>query len=308
MLCSLTPLLKKAQKGHYAIGAFNINNLETIQAIMDAAKQEQAPVILQTSEGALAYAGMEALAALVHLAAKHTKQPVVFHLDHGKNERLVIQAIKSGYYTSVMFDGSALPYQENIRKTKKIVQLAHARNISVEAELGLIAGKEDFVSVTEQEAAMTSPNQALDFVQQTACDALAVAIGTRHGAFKMKQDSSLDFERLKLIAESTRVPLVLHGASGVPTNIKKLCTDFGCEISSAKGIPDRQIQKAVTLGICKINIDTDLRIAFDAGIRKFLKEKPEVIDPRDILGPAKALMTKVATQKMRLFGSAGKAK
>lgn len=306
MLTSLSSVLTKAQHGRYAVGAFNINNLETIQAIMDAAASERAPVILQTSEGAIDYAGMEELAALVHLAAKRSKLPIVFHLDHGKNYDLVVRAIKSGFYTSVMYDGSSLPYKENVRHTKTIVEMAHKKGMSVEAEIGLIAGKEDFVSVKERDAAMTQPFQAADFAKQTECDALAVAIGTRHGAFKMKKESSLDFERLKQIAEATRVPLVLHGASGVPTTIKRLCTQYGCDISNAKGIPDMQIKKAISLGICKVNIDTDLRIAFDAGIRKFLKEKPEVIDPREILKPAKELISKVAGYKMKLFGCSGK--
>ncbi len=306
MLTSLSSVLTKAQRGRYAVGAFNINNLETIQAVFDAAIAEKSPVIVQTSEGAIDYAGMEELAALVHLAAKRTNLPVVFHLDHGKNYDLVIKGIKSGFYTSVMFDGSSLPYKENIRRTKTLVEMAHKKGISVEAELGLIAGKEDFVSVSEHEAAMTQPKQAVDFVIQTGCDALAVAIGTRHGAFKMKKESTLDFERLKQIAEAVSVPLVLHGASGVPARIKTLCTKYGCEIASAKGIPDSQIKKAISLGICKINIDTDLRIAFDAGIRKFLKEKPEVIDPREILKPAKELISKVVGYKMKLFGCSGK--
>lgn len=306
MLTSLSTILKKAVKGGYAVGAFNINNLETLQAVMDAAEVEHSPVILQTSEGAIEYAGMDELAALAHLTAKRTKLPVVFHLDHGKNEALVMQAIKSGYYTSVMFDGSAFPYKENIQKTKRIVKIAHARGMSVEAELGPIAGMEDFVTVDEQDAHLTDPSQVKLFVKETGCDALAIAIGTRHGAYKFKQESRLDFERLKKIAEASSVPLVLHGASGVPARIKKLCTDFGCEIAEAKGVSDASIKKAILLGIAKINIDTDLRMAFDAGIRKFLKEKPEVIDPREILKPAKQLMTHVIQYKMRLFGCSKK--
>jgi fructose-bisphosphate aldolase class II len=308
MLTSLSSVLTKAQRGRYAVGAFNINNLETLQAVMDAAQMEKSPVIIQTSEGAIDYAGMDELAALVNLAAKRTNLPVIFHLDHGKNYDLVIKGIKTGFYTSVMFDGSSLLYKENIHRTKTIVAMAHKKGISVEAELGLIAGKEDFVSVDERDAAMTKPDQAADFVKQTGCDALAVAIGTRHGAFKLKKESSLDFDRLKQIAEMVPVPLVLHGASGVPARVKTLCTKYGCEIASAKGIPDAQIKKAISLGICKINIDTDLRIAFDAGIRKFLKEKPEVIDPREILKPAKTLITSVARYKMKLFGCSGKGK
>ncbi len=306
MLVSLKDLLTKASRGHYAVGAFNVNNLETIQAIMDAADAERAPVILSTSEGAIDYAGMEELASLAHIAARRTKRPVVFHLDHGKNYDLVVEAIASGWYTSVMYDGSSLPLTENIKRTTQIVKLAHKKKISVEAELGAIAGIEDFVSVEDRDAHLTDPEQAAEFVKKTGCDALAIAIGTKHGAFKFTGESRLDFGRLKEIAERVSVPLVLHGASGVPANIKKICTTYGCEISSAKGVSDSAVRKAVMLGVCKVNVDTDLRLAFDAGIRKFLKERPEVIDPREILKPAKELMTKVVKQKMKMLGSSGK--
>jgi fructose-bisphosphate aldolase class II len=307
MLVTLQTVLARARRGGYAVGAFNINNLETLQGIMDAAEAERAPVILQTSEGAIHYAGMEQLAALSHLAAKRTHLPVVFHLDHGKNEKLVIKAIKSGLYTSVMFDGSSLPYERNVRHTKALVKLAHARGVSVEAELGAIAGIEDFVSVSERDAHLTSPSQAKDFVERTGCDALAIAVGTSHGAYKFKAESALDFGRLKAIAEAVDVPLVLHGASSVPADIKRLCTRYGCEIAGAKGVSETHIKKAVKLGINKVNVDTDLRIAFDAGIRKFLKERPEVIDPREILKPARELIAQVVRRKMKLLGSSGKA-
>ncbi|MBI5793837.1 class II fructose-1,6-bisphosphate aldolase [Candidatus Uhrbacteria bacterium] len=307
MLVTLTHVLAKADRGRYAVGAFNVNNLETLQAIMDASESERAPVIVQTSEGAIEYAGMEELAALAHIAAKKTKRPVVFHLDHGKNFDLVMEAIQNGWYTSVMFDGSSLPFKENVRQTKKIVAVAHKRRISVEAELGAIAGIEDFVSVEERDAQLTDPKQAAQFVRQTHCDALAVAVGTKHGAYKFKGESRLDFGRLKEIAERVSVPLVLHGASGVPANIKKICTKYGCEISSAKGVSDSAVRKAVMLGVRKVNVDTDLRLAFDAGIRKFLKERPEVIDPREILKPAKELMMKVVRQKIKMLGCVGKA-
>jgi fructose-bisphosphate aldolase class II len=306
MLCTLTQILSKAACGHYAVGAFNVNNLETLQAVTKAAEAERAPVIIQTSEGAINYAGLEELASLAHIAAKKTKRPVAFHLDHGKDIDLIMKAVKSGWYTSVMFDGSGLPYKENLALTKKIVTLAHKHKVDVEAELGAIAGIEDFVSVVERDAHLTDPKQAKDFVRNTKCDALAVAVGTKHGAYKFKGESALDFGRLKEIAEAVSVPLVLHGASGVPTNIKKICTDYGCEISGAKGVSDTALRKAVTLGIRKVNVDTDLRLAFDAGIRKFLKEKPEVIDPREILKPAVELMTKVVRQKIRVLGSSGK--
>ena len=306
MLTTLTNVLKKANRQNYAVGAFNINNLEILQAVMDAAEAECAPVVISTSEGALKYAGMEELGTLVHLAAKRSKRPVVFHLDHGKNYDLVVRAIKSGFYTSVMFDGSSLPYKENLKLTKRLVTMAHRRGISVEAELGAIAGIEDFVSVEEKDAHLTDPEQALEFVQRTGCDALAVAIGTSHGAYKFGGDSQLDFKRLTTIKDLVKVPLVLHGASGIPSTIKNQCIKYGCKIEKAKGVSDAHIRRAVKLGINKVNIDSDLRIAFDAGVRKFLHEQPEVFDPRKILGPAKELMTKVVRQKMRMLGCAGK--
>jgi fructose-bisphosphate aldolase class II len=306
MLVPLTKVLKKANKQGYAVGAFNINNLEIIQAVMNAAEAEQSPAILSTSEGAIAYAGMEELGALVHLAAKKTKLPVVFHLDHGKNYDLVKKAIQSGLYTSVMFDGSSLPYKENVKRTKQLVQMAHKRGISVEAELGAIAGIEDFVSVEQKDAHLTDPEQAVDFVKRTGCDALAVAVGTSHGAYKYKGQSTLDFKRLKEIKERVGIPLVLHGASGIPSSIKQQCIKYGCKIEKAKGVSDANIKKAVSLGVNKVNIDSDLRIAFDAGIRKFLAEEPEIFDPRKILAPARDLMTKVVRQKMRMFGSSKK--
>jgi len=306
MLVSLSLVLQKAKRGNYAVGAFNVNNLEMIQAIMAAAEAEKSPVILSTSEGAIDYAGMDELGTLVHLAADRSKLPVVFHLDHGKDVKLVERAIKSGWYTSVMFDGSALPYKENLKTTKRLVDMAHKRGISVEAELGAIAGIEDFVSVEARDAHFTSPEQAVEFVTRTGCDALAIAIGTSHGAYKFKKESNLDFKRLKEIKSKIKVPLVLHGASGIPADVKKICIDYGCKIEDAMGVSDTNIRKAVKLGINKINIDSDLRIAFDAGVRKFLAENPEVIDPRKILGPAKDLITHVVRQKMKMFGSTRK--
>ncbi len=307
MLVNLKKILSGAQKGKYAVGAFNINNLEITHAIVDAALAEDSPVILQTSEGAVEYAGMMELASLAHIAAKKHYIPICFHLDHGANYDFVVEAVKSGLYTSVMYDGSHLPYSENVKNTKRIVQMAHKRGISVEAELGRIAGTEDKVSVKDREASFTDPDEATDFVKKTGCDALAVSVGTSHGAYKFSSDSKLDQKRLQAIAKKVRIPLVLHGASGVPANIKKLCMSYGCKIADAKGVSDASIKKAVQNGIRKVNIDTDLRIAFDAGVRKFLKENPEVIDPRKILGPAQELMTKVVRQKIRMLGSSGKA-
>jgi len=329
MLVNLNKILPKARKNGYAVGAFNINNLEICQAIIDAAEELNSPVVLQTSEGALKYAGMDYLAAIAHVAARGASVPVVFHLDHGKDETLVKTVIKSGLYTSVMYDGSSLPFKENLKRTKKIVKLAHARKMSVEAELGAIAGVEDLVSVKQKDAFFTDPKQAELFVKKTKCDALAISIGTAHGAFKktprqvhpersrrtqgLKGDIKLDIKRLEQIAERVSVPLVLHGASGVDEKwLKKLhkkCFILGdCQrLSGAKGVPLAEKKKAIKHGVAKINIDTDLRIAFTAAVRETLLNDDEIFDPRKILGPARELMTHVVKEKMRAFGCAGKA-
>lgn len=307
MLAKFTDLLRKADRSHYAVGAFNVNNLETLQAVVDAAEAERSPAIVSTSEGAIAYAGLEILSCMVAHAAGRSSVPIGFHLDHGKDPELVLHAIKHGAYTSVMFDGSSLPYEENVVLTRKIVKAAHARKIAVEAELGAIAGIEDFVSVAERDAHFTNPAQAVEFVKATGCDALAIAIGTSHGAYKFKSASQLDFKRLEEIDRAVKIPLVLHGASGVPSGIKAVCIRYGCKIDDARGVADTHVRKAVLHGICKVNIDTDLRIAFDAGLRMYLTQHPDVIDLRKILGSAKELMGKVVRQKMRLLGSAGRA-
>lgn len=308
MLTTLVPILKKARRGNYAVGAFNINDLEILQAIMDAATAERAPVIVQTSEGAIEYAGMEELATLARIEAKKVRVPVVMHLDHGKNADLVRRAIKSGLYTSVMYDGSSLPFKDNVRTTKEIVKMAHARGVSVEAELGAIAGIEDFVSVKERDAHFTDPKQAAEFVRSTGCDALAVAIGTSHGAFKFKSAARLDIARLKKIGRAVgSMPLVLHGASGIPTKLKRHCLRLGCKIPAARGVSDSLIRRAVAAGINKVNIDTDLRIAFTVGVRAKLASDPSTIDPRKILGEAKKVITAVVRDKMKLLGCSGKA-
>lgn len=312
MLIALAPVLERARRGTYAVGAFNINNLEIVLGVMAAAEKQRAPVILQTSEGAIAYAGMEYLAALAHTAAKNTRLPVVFHLDHGKNPAVVEQAIRSGFYTSVMIDGSHLPYKENVRVTKKIVGLAHRRGISVEAELGAIAGIEDFVSVAEQDAHLTNPSEAARFVTETGCDALAVAIGTAHGVFKFAGEPTLDIARLKKIRAAVRVPLVLHGASGVDAELRRELTDHCDDLSDcnrvkdARGVSDTLIKQAVAAGINKINIDSDLRLAFTAAVRRALISDTKTVDPRNIVGPAKAEIQGVVERKMRLFGCSQK--
>ncbi len=302
-------MLEKANKEGYAVPAFNINNLEILQAVIEAALEENSPVIIQTSEGAIEYAGMEYLGAIVRVAGELNDIPIALHLDHGRDYNLVKKAIDSGFYTSVMFDGSSLPFEDNVLKTKDVVVMARKKRpaIQVEAELGAIPGKEDLIHVSRRDAFYTNPEQAEEFVEKTGCDSLAISIGTAHGAFKFTDDPSLDFERLKEIKKRVKVPLVLHGASEVNQEIVKIANSFGAKLGGVKGVSNRLLSHAVKLGINKVNIDTDLRIAFDAGVRKFLKTYPKVFDPRKILGPAKDLIRQEARDKMRLLGSSGKA-
>ena len=312
MLTTNKKILAAADKGGYAVGAFNINNLEILQSVIDAAVQERSPVIIQTSEGAVEYAGMDYLVAMVRLAAR-APVPVSLHLDHGKDPDVIRQAIHSGY-TSVMFDGSTLPFDENVAKTRKVVGWARRKGVSVEAEIGAIKGIEDLVSVSEKEAFFTDPREAADFARLTGCDALAISIGTAHGAFKFKAAPELDIERLKKIDAVVKVPLVLHGASGVSPDLlaraKEHCDLLkDCDrLRGAAGVPDEAIKKAIRAGIRKINIDSDLRIAFTAGLRDALISNLKAIDPRVLLAPSKKLMTEVVRHKMELFGCKGKAR
>ena len=305
MLVTAKQVLTKANKGKYAVGAFNTNNLEITKAIIEAAVELKSPVIIQTSEGAIEYAGLEYIFAINKIASQ-AKVPVALHLDHGKDLKTIKKCIDIGY-TSVMYDGSSLPEKNNIANTKKVVAWAHKKGISVEAEIGALAGIEDFVSVSAKEAALTSPKQAVHFVKATKCDSLAIAIGTAHGAFKFKGACHLDFKRLKEIKAKTKMPLVLHGASGVPQELVALANKYGAKLADTKGVPDSQIKQAIKLGINKINTDTDLRIAFTAGVRKALKDNPAEFDPRKILGPAKELIKKVIKQRIKIFGSNNKA-
>ncbi len=305
MLVTAKKLLTKARAKKYAVPAFNVNNLEILTAVMSAAEKMKSPVIIQTSEGAITYAGMDYLTAMIRVAASG-KIPVVMHLDHGKDLKVIWAAIKNGY-TSVMIDGSALPYAKNVSKTKKVVKKAHAKGVSVEAEIGALAGIEDFVSVEEKDAALTDPNEAAQFAKETNCDTLAVAIGTSHGAYKFKGKTHLDIERLKTISELVSLPIVLHGASGVREDMKAIAAKHGAKLGKARGVLDEDIKKAIRHGVAKVNIDTDLRIAFTAGVREAIDEMPTVIDPRKLLGGATLLMREVAMQKMKLMRSAGRA-
>ena len=305
MLVTNKEVLSVASAEGYAVGAFNINNMEILQAIVETAAEEKSPIIVSASPSAVQYAGLEYLVALVKAAAKTNPSiPMTLHLDHGKDIKTATMCINGGF-TSVMIDGSHLDFEENIAMTKHVVNLARSKGVSVEAELGKLVSQES--TAKDAEDPYTDPDAAVEFVDRTGVDSLAVAIGTSHGAYKFKGDVKLDFERLKVIRSKVDVPLVLHGASGVPAWIVELATKYGAELSGAKGIPDDHIKRAISLGIAKINIDTDLRLAFTGSIRKVLVTSPKEYDPRKVLGPAKQNMKKVVQEKMRLFGSSGKA-
>ncbi|MHB1125863.1 MAG: class II fructose-1,6-bisphosphate aldolase [Bacillota bacterium] len=282
-LVTIAELLSKARQEGYAVGAFNCNNMEIIQAIIGAAEAENAPVIIQASQGAIKYAGLKYITALAKLAAMESTVPVCIHLDHGTSFEQAMQCIRDGF-TSVMIDGSRLPLAENIALTRSVVAVARAVGVSVEAELGKIGGTEDDISVSQREATFTDPGEAAFFVKETDIDALAVAIGTAHGQYKGTPE--LDFPRLKRIRELVPTPLVLHGSSGVP---------------------DADIRKAIELGVTKVNIDTNIREAFVRGVQNALGKNPQEIDPRNILGPAREEMSKIIREKICLFGSSGKA-
>jgi len=298
-------VLVHARRKGYAVPAFNVNNMEFLQSVMRAANKLKSPVFVQTSEGAVSYAGMDYLVAMARVAAK-SKVPIVLHLDHGKDLKLIKEAIWSGY-TSVMFDGSSLTHKENLKKTKQVVEWARAKHVSVEAEIGAIAGIEDFVSVEERDAKLTNPEEAARFAKNAGCDSLAVAIGTAHGAYKFKGKTHLDIERLKRIAALVKIPIVLHGASGVREDLTKLAERHGAKLGKMRGVLDSDIKAAIKHGVAKINIDTDLRLAFTAGIHETTDELPTVIDPRKLLERSNLLIQEVAERKMKLMGSAGRA-
>jgi len=305
MLVSNNDLLVPARKSAYAVGAFNIQNLESFLAVVEAAVERESPAIVAVTPGAIRYAGLAYLANIVRTAAEATPVPMSLHLDHGEDFKMVSECVEAGF-TSVMIDGSFLKFEENVALTKRIVDFAHPEGVSVEAELGRLAGVEES-TVEEKEAVLTDPDAAKEFVQRTGVDSLAVAIGTSHGAYKFRGEAKLDFERLELISEKVDVPLVLHGASSVPKGIIEKATKYGAALSGARGIPEEHIKRAISLGIAKINIDTDLRLAFTAAVREVLASSPKEFDPRKILGPAKEAMKEVIMDKMRLFGSSGKA-
>ena len=296
-----------AYAGRYAVGAFNVNNMEIVQGIMRAAAEEKSPVILQVSAGARKYAGQTYIMKLVEAALiEDPAVPVVVHLDHGPSFEMCKDCIDGGF-TSVMIDGSHLPYEENIALTRQVVDYAHPCGVWVEAELGKLAGVEEHVSSAEH--VYTDPDQAVDFVQRTGCDSLAVAIGTSHGAYKFKGEAKLDFPRLEAIsAKLPGYPLVLHGASSVPQEFVELCNKYGGQVGGARGVPEDMLRKAASMGVCKINVDTDIRLALTASIRQFLAEHPEQFDPRSYLAPAREAVKNMVAHKIRnVMGSSGKA-
>ena len=306
IFATLKEVLETARAGKYAVGAFNVNDMEIAKAIGGAAKEERSPVILAVSPSAIKYAGIEYIYEIARVTADKSGVPTVLHLDHGTSFDDCIQCIRYGW-SSVMFDGSKLPFDENVKQTAEIVRIAHAAGVSVEAELGKLAGVEGHVSVEEKDAIFTNPEEAKIFVDRTGVDALAVAIGTSHGAYKFKGDANLDFARLEKIEKLVNIPIVLHGASGVPKDVLDKAAKYGAKLPGAAGVPNDAIKKAISLGVAKINIDTDIRLALTAAIRQVLAEKPEEFDPRKIFGPAEDAMKAVAKGKMQLFGSSGKA-
>lgn len=292
-------MFEKALKSNYAVGAFNVNNMEIIQGIVDAAKEENAPLILQVSAGARKYARPAYLRKLVEAAIEDTGLDIVLHLDHGEDFEICKQCIDGGF-TSVMIDGSKHEFEENIRLTKEVVDYAHAHGVVVEAELGKLAGVEDNIKVDARSATFTDPAEAKEFVERTGVDSLAIAIGTSHGAYKFKGEPYLDFERLKEIHKLLpQTPLVLHGASTVLPEFVKKCNEYGGNIPGAQGVPEEMIREAAKYGICKVNIDTDLRLAMTAEIRKFLIESPQEFDPRKYLGPARDAIQKMVQHKIK---------
>jgi len=301
-------MFKKSYTGGYAIGAFNVNDMEILQGIVDAAIEENAPLILQVSAGARKYARREYLIKLVEAALMTTDLPICLHLDHGDDFEICKACVDDGF-TSVMIDASKHPFEENIRITKQVVDYAHARGVSVEAELGKLAGIEDAVNVAAADATFTDPNQAEEFVKRSGCDSLAIAIGTSHGAYKFRGEPKLDLKRLAEISKRLPgFPLVLHGASSVPQYLVDECNKYGGKMSGAKGVPEEMLREAAKGAICKINIDTDLRLAMTASIRKVFVENPAEFDPRKYLGPARDSIKKVVKNKLvNVLGCNGKA-
>ena len=298
-LVTTTQMFKDAYEKGYAVGAFNVNNMEIIQGIVEAAKIEQSPLILQVSAGARKYANPIYLRKLVEAAVEDSGLPIALHLDHGDSFEICKSCVDSGF-SSVMIDASHHPFEENIELVKKVVDYAHERGVVVEAELGRLAGVEDAVNVSARDASYTDPDQAVEFVERTGVDSLAIAIGTSHGAYKFKGDPQLDFDRLDTITRLLpNFPLVLHGASTVLPEFVAKCNEFGGKIDGAQGVPEEMLRRASQSGVCKINIDTDLRLAMTAAVREYLALHPDHFDPRQYLGPARQAIQDMVQHKIK---------
>lgn len=307
-LVTTKEMFKKAYEGGYAIGAFNVNNMEIIQGITEAAKEVNAPLILQVSAGARKYANHTYLMKLIEAAEIETGLPICVHLDHGDSFELCKSCIDGGF-TSVMIDGSHLSFEENIKLTKQVVDYAHDKGVVVEGELGRLAGIEDAVNVSEEDAAFTNPDEVEEFVQRTGVDSLAIAIGTSHGAFKFKGEPQLRFDILEEVGKRLPgFPIVLHGASSVMPEYVEMINNNGGQMPGAKGVPEDMLRKAASMAVCKINIDSDLRLALTGTIRKYFNENPSHFDPRQYLGPARNAIKEVVKHKLiHVLGCDGKA-
>ncbi len=307
-LVTSTEMFKKAYEGGYAIGAFNVNNMEIIQGVVEAAKLESAPLILQVSSGARNYANTIYLKKMVEAAIEDSNLPICLHLDHGDTFELCKDCVDNGF-SSVMIDASHHTLDENIKITKNVVQYAHDHGVVVEAELGRLAGIEDDVNVSDSDSKFTDPDEVLEFVTKTGVDSLAIAIGTSHGAFKFSGDAALRFDILEEVSKRLpNFPIVLHGASSVPQYLVEQINAYGGNMPGAKGVPEEMLRQAARMAVCKINIDSDIRMAVTATIRKHFKENPSHFDPRQYLKPARQAVTDIVRHKLvNVLGCNGKA-
>ena len=307
-LVTSTEMFKKAYEGKYAVGAFNVNNMEIIQGIVAAGKEENAPLILQVSAGARKYANPTYLTKLVEAAVADSGLPICLHLDHGDSFELCKDCVDKGF-TSVMIDASSRSFADNIKITRNVVEYAHDHGVVVEAELGKLAGVEDDVNVSAADACYTDPDQVEEFVSKTGVDSLAIAIGTSHGAFKFKGDAKLRFDILEEVSRRLPgFPIVLHGASSVPQYLAEEINRYGGNMPGAKGVPEEMLRKAAEMAVCKINIDSDLRMAMTATLRKYFAENPAHFDPRQYLGPARERIKEIVKHKIKnVLGCSGKA-
>lgn len=306
-LVTTKELFTKALEQRYAIGAFNVNNMELLQSVVEAAEDLKSPLILQVSPSAKKYFQKNYLIKMIEASLQSSSIPLVLHLDHGDSFELCKECIDEGF-SSVMIDGSSFDFEKNIEITKQVVDYAHNFGVTVEAELGKLSGIEDDISVENHEAIYTDPNKALEFVRLTGCDSLAVAIGTSHGAYKFKSEPKLDFDRLVKIKElvGQNFPVVLHGASSVLSDLVKINNNFGGRIENALGVPEEMLMEAIKFGVAKINVDTDIRLAFSGAVRQYLTQNPSEFDPRKYLGIGRQSVKELVKRKIKVFGSDNK--